>query len=88
MESRVRKSLSEREESGSCAFTEDTREEDVVLEDGRQESHVTEHVEEIDKDLELQDVWVVVTLCRSMLRESLEEEDVGEDVVEEDVEEL
>ena len=52
VESRVRKSLSEREESGSCAFTEDTREEDVVVEDGGQESHVTERVEEIDKDLE------------------------------------
>ena len=86
-ESLVRRSLFEREESGSYAFTEDIREEDVVVEDGRQESHVTEHVEEIDKDLELRDVWVVVTLCRSMLRESLEEEDVGENVAEEDVEE-
>ena len=85
MESQVRRSLSEHEESGSCAFTEDTSEEDVVVEDGRQESHVTEHVEEIDKDLELRGVWVVVTLCRSILRESLGEEDVGEDVAEEDV---
>ena len=52
VENQVRRSLSEREESGSCAFIEDTREEDVVVEDGRQESHVTEHVEEIDKGLE------------------------------------
>ena len=71
-ESLVRRSLSEREESGSYAFTEDIREEDVVVEDGEQESHVTEHVEEIDKDLELRDVWVVATLCRSILRESLD----------------
>ena len=87
MESRVRKSLSEREESGSCAFIEDTREEDVVVEDGRQESHVTEHVEEIDKDLELRDVWVVAISCRSMLRESLGEEDVVGDAEEDVVEE-
>ena len=33
-------------------LSEDTSEEDVVVGDGEQESLVTEHMEEIDKDLE------------------------------------
>ena len=51
MESQVRRSLSEREESGSCAFidvSEDVGEEDV----GERDQRDIELEEEIDKDLE------------------------------------